>query len=181
MALPRIETLRLLLRPYQEEDIPALVELAGAREVAATTLRISHPYTEQNAREYLAMCKEEAATATVTRFAITLRDRGEFCGGIGFRLEPAHQHAELGYWIGVPYWGNGYATEAAQAMLDYGFATLGLHRVYASHVGGNTASGRVLRKIGMKYEGCMRGHICKWGKFHDSEVYGVLRADREAV
>ena len=181
MALPMLETARLLLRPYRPEDMPALVRLAGAREVAATTLRIPHPYTEQNAREYLATCQSEAATGPITRFAITLRDSGEFLGGIGFRLDLDHRHAELGYWIGVPYWGHGYATEAARAMLSYGFDTLGLHRIYASHVAGNDASGRILLKIGMKYEGRLRGHICKWGEFQDLECYGILKEDRVAA
>jgi [ribosomal protein S5]-alanine N-acetyltransferase len=167
-----------VLRPYSEEDIPALVRLAGAREVAATTLRIPHPYTEENAWEYLATCRAEAASGPVTRFAITLRSDGQFCGGAGFRLDPAHSHAELGYWLGVPFWGQGYATEAARAMLDYGFNTLGLYRIYASHFAGNTASGRVLRKVGMKYEGRLREHICKWEKFHDSEFYGIVKGDR---
>jgi ribosomal-protein-alanine N-acetyltransferase len=167
-----------MLRPYEEADLPSLVRLAGAREVAATTLRIPHPYTEQNAREYLAICNAESAAGPVTRFAITLRNSGEFCGGIGLRLDDTHQRAELGYWLGVPYWGQGYATEAARAMLDYGFNTLGLYRIYASHFAGNTASGRVLLKIGMKYEGSLRGHIYKWEEFHDLEFYGTLKTER---
>jgi len=122
----KLETDRLVLRPYSDNDIPALVRLAGAREVAATTLRIPHPYTEQSAREFLAMCRDEAANQPETRFAITLRSDDQFCGGIGFRHDPAHQHAELGYWLGIPFWGKGYATEAARAMIAYGFNTLGL-------------------------------------------------------
>jgi ribosomal-protein-alanine N-acetyltransferase len=181
MPSPLLETPRLIVRPYEEADIPSLVRLAGAREVAATTLRIPHPYTEQNAREYLAICKAEAAAGPVTRFAITLHSSGEFVGGIGQRLDPDHRRAELGYWIGVPYWGRGYATEAARAMIDYGFDVLSLYRIYASHVVGNTASGRILLKIGMKHEGCLRGHICKWGEFLDLEFYGMLKSDRKSV
>lgn len=173
-----LETTRLILRSYQQRDIPALVRLAGAREVAATTLRIPHPYTEENAREYLELCRAESEAGPVTRFAITLRDTGEFVGGIGFRLELDHQRGELGYWIGVPYWGHGYATEAGRVMLDYGFDVLGLYRIYASHVTGNDASGRVLLKIGMQYEGRMRAHIRKWDQFQDLECYGVLKSDR---
>jgi RimJ/RimL family protein N-acetyltransferase len=173
----KLETERLVLRPYSDDDVPALVRLAGAREVAATTLRIPHPYTEQNAREFLAICRDEAADQPETRFAITLRSNGQFCGGIGFRRDPAHQHAELGYWLGVPFWGKGYATEAARAMIEYGFKTLGLYRIYASHLAENVASGHVLQKIGMKREGLLRGHICKWEKFHDLEFYGMLRSD----
>jgi RimJ/RimL family protein N-acetyltransferase len=175
-----LETARLLLRPYTEADIPALTRLAGVREVAATTLRIPHPYTEQNAREYLAICQAESDNGPVTRFAITLRSTNEFCGGAGLRLDPAHAHAELGYWLGVPFCGQGYASEAASAVVDYGFGHLGLHRIYASHFAGNDASGRILQKIGMRYEGRMREHICKWDSFHDLECYGMLKTDRPA-
>jgi RimJ/RimL family protein N-acetyltransferase len=178
MPSPLLEAPRLILRPYGESDIPSLVRFAGAREVAATTLRIPHPYTDQNAREYLSICQAESATGPVTRFAITLRESGEFCGGVGLRLDDTHHRAELGYWLGIPHWGKGYATEAAAAVLKYGFESLGLHRIYASHFAGNDASGRVLLKIGMKYEGCLRGHICKWEEFHDLEFYGILKSDR---
>ncbi len=92
-------------------------------------------------------------------------------------IESDHRHAELGYWIGVPYWGNGYATEAATAMVKYGFGTLGLHRIFAGHFTNNPASAGVLRKIGMRHEGCQRAHILKWGKFLDLEMYGMLASD----
>jgi len=173
-----LETDRLVLRIHREEDLSTLVQLAGAREVAATTLRIPHPYTEQDAREFIANCEADANAGRVTRFAITRRGDGQFCGGIGLRLDHAHHHAELGYWLGVPFWGQGYATEAAHAVVDYGFDALGLHRIYASHFAPNVASGGVLRKIGMRHEGCHRGHICKWDKFYDLECYGMLKSDR---
>ncbi len=177
MPSPDIQTARLILRPYASTDIDDLVRLAGAREVAATTLRIPHPYTEQDARDFIAASAGESSPNT--RFAITLKNDGQLCGGIGFRVDEAQHHAELGYWLGVPYWGQGYATESAQALLPYGFDTLGLHRIYASYVTPNVASGRVLRKIGMRYEGLMREHICKWGTFYDIECYGMLKADWE--
>jgi [ribosomal protein S5]-alanine N-acetyltransferase len=175
MILPHIETRRLVLRSYTETDIPDLARLAGAREVAATTLRIAHPYTEQHARDFMAMAQEE----NKAWFAVALRATGQLCGGVGLRIEAEHLRAELGYWIGLPYWGNGYASEAAQAALWYAFENLGLHRVTATYFKGNTASEKILLKIGMQREGCMREHVRKWGEFIDAEVYGVLRADWE--
>jgi [ribosomal protein S5]-alanine N-acetyltransferase len=175
MAPNLIQTARLTMRSYLAADIPDLVRLAGAREVAATTLRIPHPYTEQDAKEFIAAYA--AKTMPETRFAITLTSDGQLCGGIGLGVDEAHQHAELGYWLGVPHWGQGYATEAARAMIRYGFETLGLHRIYASYVPHNVASGRVLEKIGMRREGLMRSHICKWGAFQDLECYGILKTD----
>jgi RimJ/RimL family protein N-acetyltransferase len=172
-TLPTLETARLKLRPYSEADIAELVALIGARKVAATTLRIAHPYTEQDARAFLALAQEPGKIWLAT----TLRSDGRQIGGVGLRVEDPHQHAELGYWLGVPYWRQGYATEAACEMLRYGFVELGLHRIFASHFRHNPASGRILVKLGMRYEGCQREHLRKWDQFVDSELYGVLRQE----
>ena len=172
---PTLETARLKLRPYRNADIPELLPLIGTREVAATTLRIPHPYTEQDARGFFAMAEEPGKLW----LAITLRADGRQLGGIGLRIDEQHQHAELGYWLGVPYWGQGYATEAAREMLRYGFKDLGMHRIFASHFKRNPASGRILQKVGMKYEGCQREHLRKWDQFVDSELYGILKREWE--
>jgi len=178
MDQPTLQTARLGLRAYSLSDVADLVRLAGARDVAATTLRIPHPYHAQEAVDFIASCQPDADRGLSVRFAITLRDTGELCGGVGLRMEAAHQRAELGYWIGTPYWGHGYATEATAAVLQYGFDTLGLQRIYASLFSGNLASSRVLQKIGMRHEGRLRGHIFKWEKFYDLECYGMLKSDR---
>lgn len=172
---PTLETTRLKLRPFSEADVAELVPLIGRQEVAATTLRIPHPYTEQEARAFLARCEGDDEV----RLAITLRKDGSLCGGIGLRLAPEHHHAELGYWLGVPYWGQGYATEAARELLRHGFENLGLHRIFASHFKHNPASGRILVKLGMRYEGSQREHLRKWDQFVDSEIYGILRREWE--
>ncbi len=174
-TLPTFETARLRLRPYGEADIAELLPLIGAREVAATTLRIAHPYTEQDARDFLALAQEPGKKW----LAITLRRDGRQIGGIGLRVDDRHQHAELGYWLGAPYWGQGYATEAAREMLRYGFDDLHLHRIFASHFKHNPVSGRILVKLGMHPEGCQRQHLRKWDQFVDSELYGILRQEWE--
>lgn len=175
-SLPTLETERLRIRPYCEADIAELLPLIGAREVAATTLRIAHPYTEQDARAFLKLAEEPDKLW----LAITLRSDGRQIGGIGLRIDQQHRHAELGYWLGVTYWGQGYATEAGREMLRYGFQELGLHRIFATHFKHNPASGKVLKKLGMRYEGCQREQLLKWGEFVDSEMYGLLRREWEA-
>jgi RimJ/RimL family protein N-acetyltransferase len=172
-----LETARLKIRPYSESDIAELVPLIGAREVAATTLRISHPYTEQDARNFLVLTQEPGRTW----LAITLRHDARQIGGIGLSFDEQHQHAELGYWLGVQYWGKGYATEAAREMLRYGFQDLHLHRIFASHFKHNSASGKVLKKLGMRHEGCQREHLRKWDQFVDSELYGILRHEWQSA
>jgi [ribosomal protein S5]-alanine N-acetyltransferase len=173
--LPTLETARLQLRPYNADDLAELVPLIGTREVAATTLRIAHPYTEEDAKVFLQHTQEPGKIWLTT----TLRDDGRQIGGIGLRVDDQHQHAELGYWLGLPYWGLGYATEAAREILRYGFQDLSLHRIFASHFKHNTASGRILLKLGMRYEGCQREHVRKWDRFVDSELYGILRHEWE--
>jgi [ribosomal protein S5]-alanine N-acetyltransferase len=170
-----LETRRLQLRPYSDRDIPELLPLIGAREVAATTLRIPHPYTEQDARQFLASTRMKENVW----LGIRMQTDGRLIGGVGLSLNRQHQNAELGYWIGVSFWGKGYATEAAQEMLRHGFQDIGLHRIFASHFKGNSASGRVLTKLGMGYEGRQREHVFKWGEFIDSELYGLLRSEWE--
>lgn len=176
MPHPALQTDRLVLRPYVLSDAADLVQLAGAREIAATTLRIPHPYREEDAVGFINSFAAEAEMGTSARFAITRREDGQLCGGVGLHIDKDHRHAELGYWIGLPYWGHGYATEAARAAVSYGFQTLNLRRIYASCFAHNEASGRVLQKIGMHYEGCQRSHICKWGEFYDLHLYGIVNA-----
>ena len=139
MAPPaRIESERPLLRPFRSDDAPQVQRLAGAPEIAAAVLGIPHPYPDGVAEEWI---ERQAADPAMHHFAITLRDSGSLIGAIGLDVEDPHDRAELGYWIGVPYWGNGYATEAAQMVVGYAFDTLQLHRVYAFHFANNPASG----------------------------------------
>ena len=95
--------------------------------------------------------------------------------------DPAHhQRAVVGYWIGCEYWNNGYCTEAAGEIVRFGFEELGLNRIVSSHLTRNPASGRVMQKIGMKYEGCSPQQVRHRGRFEDLERYGLLRADFQA-
>jgi RimJ/RimL family protein N-acetyltransferase len=176
-----LRTARLLLRHHKQEDIPALVRLAGAREVAVTTLNIPHPYTDEDARKFLLESAEGFRAGRSVSLAICRQPGGELCGGAGLAISQTHQRAELGYWIGVPYWKMGYATEAARAVVEFGFANLGLHRIHAHYFSENKASGRVLEKIGMRAEGRLRNHFQKWNRFIDVENCGILSEEfREA-
>ena len=87
------------------------------------------------------------------------------------------QRLELGYWIGYPYWNQGYCTEAAQVVLVYGFSILGLNRIHGRCLKRNPASGRVMEKIGMVQEGCLRAHDKKWEQFEDLVLYGILKSE----
>lgn len=175
--LPNLETARLKLRPYNESDIAELMPLIGTREVAATTGRIPYPYTEKDARQFIADC----LSGSEVRLAVCLRTDNRMIGGIGLRRFEQHDNAELGYWLGAAHWGKGYATEAAREMVRYGFEKLRLHRIFATYFVHNPASGRILVKLGMRHEGCQRQHIRKWDQFVDLELYGILREEWESV
>lgn len=174
MDAPTLTTARLVLRPFTPEDAAAVHAHLADREVAATSASIPHPYPPGAAETWIATHAPRAAVEEAVVLAITLRESGALVGSIELRLVPAHRRAELGYWVGRPHWGQGYATEAADALVRWGFATLGLHRVNAAHLTRNPASGRVLAKIGMKHEGRLRKHFSKWEVLEDLDVYGVL-------
>ena len=175
---PRIETKRLLLRAFALADAPQVQRLVADRAIAAGTLTIPHPYPEGAAEEWIRRQLDRGGDADSFNFALERREDGALVGSIGLVVEREHDRAELGYWVGRPYWGRGFATEAGVAVLAYGFETLGLNRIYAFHFTNNPASGRVLQKIGMRYEGCRRQHTLKWGEYLDNEAYGMLREER---
>lgn len=174
---PTLVTSRLILRPFRLTDAATVQRLAGERAVAATTLNIPHPYTHGMAEQWIATHREHYEHGTFVTFAIVLRTRRVLIGAIGLEIDSQHRRAELGYWIGTPYWNRGYCTEAAQAVVQFGFDVLGLCRIHAAYMTRNPASGRVMQKIGMTYEGCLRQHVQKWGVFEDVAVYGILRSD----
>ena len=89
-----------------------------------------------------------------------------------------HSSAELGYWVRESHWGRGYATEAGREILDFGFASLKLHRIHARHLVRNPASGRVLQKLGMRREGIHRHAVRKWDVFEDVAQYAALVTER---
>lgn len=172
---PTLETERLILRPFRLSDAGDVQRMAGAAEIAATTLNIPHPYPRGAAEEWIRSHRSSFEEGQGVHFAITLRETGALVGAIGLEITPRHNRAELGYWIGVPYWNRGYATEAARAVVEYGFRVLNLHRICANHFPRNSASGRVMQKVGMVLEGTLRQHVKKGEVYEDLVAYGLLR------
>ncbi len=172
-----LTTGRLLLRPLRDEDGPRLAELANDRQVAEGTLALPFPYTRLHAEHFIRHEREERVKASFFACAIERREDGQLIGVIGLTFQADHRRAELGYWLGVPYWNQGYVTEAGRAMLDYGFGVLGLNRVFASHYTSNPASGRVMQKLGMHQEGVLRQHLVRFDIPRDVVVYGLLRSE----
>ena len=166
-----IRCTRGLLRPLVAADAPALARHANDREVWLNLRdRFPHPYALADAEAYIAIA---AARTPQTSFGIVVD--GEAAGNIG--LMPGDDiercTAELGYWLGRPYWGRGIVTEAVTAVTRYAFAELGLHRVFAVPFARNAASARVLEKAGWTREGLMRRSAVKDGVVLDQWLYAT--------
>ena len=173
-AIVTIGTKRLRLRPFQTTDAEAVHRLAGSQDVAAGTF-LPHPMDRQAAQDWVTERLKDQAAGTGVTFAITLLENGELIGSIGMELMLVHEQGRLTYWLGRDYWNQGYGTEAVMALVEYGFNSLKLHRIYAPHFHTNPASGRVLQKVGMTHEGRLREHYLRFGQRVDVELYGMIR------
>ncbi len=171
---PSLETPRLTLRPFRLDDAPAVQELAGAAEVADTTMNIPHPYPPGAAEAWIASHPAQWEAGGLATFAVVARDIDSLVGAIGLVLAPQHSRAEVGYWIGVPYWNRGFATEAGRALFDFAFGPLALHRIEGRHFTRNAPSGRVMQKLGMELECIQRAAFRKHGRFEDVARYAIL-------
>ena len=142
-----IRTDRLVLRPLALSDAARIALLAGDFDVASMTGTIPHPYNERMAGEWIgsALAGEEGTVFVIER-------DGALIGCVGYR-EDEKGGAELGYWLGKPYWGQGYATEASAAMVAYAFDDGGLDYLTIGHFADNPASARIMAKLGFTEQG----------------------------
>ena len=176
-----LTTDRLRLREYVSDDWRTVL----AYQSDPRYLRY-YPWTQRTAEDVQAFVQrfidwQDEQPRTRFQFAITLRAGGGLIGSCGIRKETATaQQADLGYEIAPSHWGHGYATEAARAVLAFGFQDLRLHRVWASCVAENTASARVLEKLGMRQEGRLRENRWMKGRWWDTLVYGILQREWKA-
>jgi [ribosomal protein S5]-alanine N-acetyltransferase len=176
---PTLRTARLVLNAFAPEDAGDLKRLAGDRDIADTTLAIPHPYEMDHALAWIGNQRKESARGRAANFAIRLSPGSPIIGCAGLRdIDGEHLQAELGFWIGKDWWDHGYASEAAAAVIRFGFETLGLNRICAHHMVRNPAAGRVLQHVGMQREGVLRQRVRKWGIYEDVVVYAILRDDR---
>jgi len=150
MKQPDIKTERLILRPFSIKDADLVQKLAGNFNIAKMTINVPHPYLPGMAEEWIETHPQRWESRTDASYAITSKQTKELIGAIGL-VSIENGEASMGYWIGEPFWGNGYCSEAGAALVQYGFSSLGLVRVYAEHLSINPASGRVMQNIGMKH------------------------------
>jgi [ribosomal protein S5]-alanine N-acetyltransferase len=177
--LPTLRTQRLLLRPFSIDDALRVQQLAGAKEVYATTLTVPHPYADGMAEKWIATHTAQFYSDRGVAFAVTRGTDGLLIGAISLGILQQHRRAELGYWIGIPYWNNGYCTEAAIAVIRHGFEERHLHKITSRYIVGNVASETVMIKAGMKKEGELADEVLKDGVFHTIGVYGLINPNAQ--
>ena len=163
------------IRKWNISDRDRLAEIANNRKIQ-DNLRdgLPYPYTPEDGEEYILSMLAADETKTFA-FAITVED--VVIGSIGvFRRDNIHfRTAELGYYIGEPYWGKGYATSAVKQICQYVFANTDMIRIFAEPFAHNTASRRVLEKAGFQLEGLLRGNAVKNGAVLDMAMYALVR------
>jgi ribosomal-protein-alanine N-acetyltransferase len=174
LSIPSLRGDRITLRPFTMDDAPAVYDYLATPEIASTTLHVPYPYPAGSAEGWIATHRVEAEKGTALTWAITLEDGQHLIGAIGVHLTPAHVRGEIGYWLGVPHWNQGFTTEAARLVVNYGVDTLDLHRIQATCLPHNVGSSRVMEKAGLAFEGILRGYIQRDGIFEDIAMYAMI-------
>ncbi|WP_374966774.1 GNAT family N-acetyltransferase [Lysinibacillus sp. RS5] len=169
-----ITTERLVLRLFQTSDAETVATLCNNYNIYKSTLYLPFPYSLDDALSWIEFHYDNFIEDFSYEFAVTDKETGDLFGTIGLSNKKDFNQGELAYWIGEPYWGKGYATEAAQAIVQFAFEEKKLHKVFARYFSSNPASGKVMEKIGMKQEGILKDHVIKDGKYEDIVYYGII-------
>jgi RimJ/RimL family protein N-acetyltransferase len=175
--IPTLDLDRLVLRPFSYSDAKRVQLLAGDEAIASGAINIPHPYLDGLAESWINSHNSEFKKGNSLILAMTKKDSDTLIGSIGLYINSKHKHAELGYWIGRDYWGNGYCSEAVAGIINYAFEKLLLNKIFAYFLTRNLASGKVLIKNGFKKEGSFRQHVLYKEKFEDIECYSLLKAE----
>jgi ribosomal-protein-alanine N-acetyltransferase len=174
--IPMLETERLRLRPFTLEDEAAVFALASDPEVARF-VRFEAHRTPAETRAFLELVEQHYRRGEPFAWAIVHREDGRLIGSCGFVSQAVERRsAEIGYWLGKPYWGRGYAVEAARALVRFGFEQMELDRIEAKCFVENRAGQCVIEKLGMKFEGTDRSEIIK-GRYPELRVYGITERE----
>lgn len=167
-----LHTERLILRPPVPDDADAVERFIGDRRVAEMTALIPHPYPKGSCIHWIHLCEQQWLEGRKASFVICLRDTGELVGAISL-FNDEERNNEVGYWIGVPHWGNGYATETLRRVIRYAFEDLGFKGLHTYHFIHNPASGRVMQKAGLLCLGTTPLGASRGDERFDDVRYGI--------
>lgn len=174
----RLETERLILRNLEPQDFDSVHAYASEPEVVK--YMEWGPNTESDTRNFLneSIALNSKNPRLDYELAMILKEGNILVGGGGIHVSNRENNEGwIGYCYNKNYWGKGFATEAAQALVKFGFEELQLNRIFATTAPGNQGSQNVLKKVGMKHEGCMRQHKLVRGKYRDTELFAVIKTD----
>jgi ribosomal-protein-alanine N-acetyltransferase len=176
VTIPILETARLILRPFVAEDDRAIFALASD-PLVAHFVRFEAHRTIADTHAFLELVRQHYEQGEIVALAIALKDEDRLIGSCGFVSHATEERsAEIGYWIGRPYWGKGYATEAGSALMTHGFKQMGLARIVAKCSVENYGSQRVLAKLGMTKHGTDRSERIK-GTYPELGLYAISRGE----
>lgn len=174
--IPKLETERLILRPFCLYDARPYFELATDPNVIQGT-DMPHPLELQAANEWIISQSEAWQHRKELYHLVTSKETREIVGSISLFTNEAHKKADVGYWVAHKHWGKGYATEMVKVIVDYAFRVVKLNKLEANHLLRNPSSGNVLKKAGFQYEGLQRQGYYKDEQHLDLVFYGLLRSE----
>ena len=173
-----LENERIRLRRLRISDVDDIVENINHKDIAKWTLNIPHPYLKQDAINFILFQRRRFRAGTFFVYGIELKSTRKVIGLIGLsQTDRKNKKSMLGYWVGKKYWNNGIATEAVRIILNFGFQELKLNRISAKTFCDAKSSQRVLEKNGFKLEGVLRKSLFKRNRYHDENVYGLLKSE----
>ncbi|MFJ7915376.1 MULTISPECIES: GNAT family N-acetyltransferase [unclassified Lysinibacillus] len=172
----KLESERLCIEPFTMDDASRIKKLANDKRLA-DILGLPHPYELKFAQDWINMQPELIKRGVEYPLGIVSKESREIVGTITLRIDKVNNRGELGYWLGQDYLGKGFATEAVNSMIHFGFIELGLNKIWASAISRNKPSTRVLEKCGLRKEGTLRQNRFLVDTYEDVDVYGLLKAE----
>jgi [ribosomal protein S5]-alanine N-acetyltransferase len=175
-----LHTERLVLRPFSKSDAPSVQNLANNKEVAEI-IGLPQPYLLKHALDWIEIQPGLFKQENEYPLAIVQKRTDDLVGTITLRVDKDNQKGELGYWIGRPFWGKGFATEAVKRMVFFGIEELELNKIWATSLSRNIGSITVLQKAGLVKEGVLKQDRLISGVFQDFEIFGIVKKDFELL
>jgi len=169
---------RIILRPLKISDVKDIYFNIQDRKIAENTSLIPWPYKLKDAKDFIQKKQKSYQKKSDFAFGIELRSKEEVIGCISLdKVNFEHKNAEIGYWLGPRYWGQGITTEAGKLILKFAFKKIKLHRVYGFAFSDNPASQQVFKNLGFRKEGFLRQTHWRFGRWRNDVQYGILNKE----
>ncbi|OKP74454.1 hypothetical protein A3844_08830 [Paenibacillus helianthi] len=166
------------MRRYKEEDAESIFQVVSQHEIAETTIKLPHPYPRQTVDWWINFVNENFDNGLAYEFGLFKKNTNDYIGNCGLvSVSKEHNNGELGFFIQPDYWNTGFATEACQALIEFGFNGLGLERIHGRCMAKNIGSKRVMEKSGLMVEGLAKHEVLKWGIYEDIWHLGLVRSE----